>query len=74
MRLQRYELTGHLIISREPLHHGRSNDLTNIYQGWEKENMCTHFFRKKKNLLEDAVRKIKKESKYLTGKEILNAN
>jgi hypothetical protein len=27
-----------------------------------------------KSLLEDAVRKIKKESKYLTGKEILNAN
>jgi hypothetical protein len=65
MRQQRYELTGHLIISREPLHHGGSNDLTNIYQGWEKEDMCTQFFRKK-YLLEDAVRKIKKESKYLT--------
>jgi len=32
------------------------------------------FFLKKKNLLKDAARKIKKESKYLTGKEILNAN
>lgn len=43
-RIKRYKLTGHLIISREPLYHGRSNDLTNIHQGWEKENMCTHLF------------------------------
>jgi hypothetical protein len=50
MRLKRYELTGHLIISREPLHYGRSNDLTITYQGWEKENMCTHPFFLRKNL------------------------